>query len=132
MLKRLLLVILSGGLIIGAFVLLNQLRGGAPARPTPPPTPLTDVAARPRPVAVTPPEDPAVRLARLRAASTQPLASQPTAPPAKVVLPKEMPDPSRPPQWTRPLASPGPPQPPDPFVPPPIVQDPDRGRAPAR
>jgi len=52
----------------------------------------------------------------------------PEVAPLPVVLPTDLPDPSRPPQWTPPLATPGDPMPPDPFVEPPIAVDPDHGR----
>jgi hypothetical protein len=88
-------------------------------------TPLTDVAA------------PARR-------SVTPMPSYEPGPtpgrPAPVALPVRPPippgqpggetaGPSAPaPQWTQPLAVPGPPRPPDPFQEPAIHQDPDRGR----
>jgi hypothetical protein len=120
--KRVLLVLLAAGVTVGAIVLVNQVRGGLPTRPAAPPSPLTDVAARPRAAPVTPDERPERRRAPL------PPSTQPTAPPLKAVPPALMPDPAHPPQGTRPRALPGPPRPPDPFVPPPIAQDPDRGR----
>jgi hypothetical protein len=49
------------------------------------------------------------------------------APEVVAVPPSLMPDPSRPPQGTAPLATPGAPVPPDPMQPPPIEQDPERG-----
>jgi hypothetical protein len=52
--------------------------------------------------------------------------------PVKRILPKDLPDPSNPPQYTRPLASPpAHPVPPNPFVPPPIRVNPDRSKGPA-
>ncbi|HEY3352248.1 MAG TPA: hypothetical protein VGQ83_03300 [Polyangia bacterium] len=121
--KRVLLVLVAAGLVVAGVALVNQVRGGAPARRAAAPAPLTDIAAQPRPVAVGPDEGPARRLAALPAA-TQPAAG---APP--VVPPSQMPDPARPPHWTgTPPRVPPTPTPPNPFVPPPIAQDPERGR----
>ena len=82
--------------------------------------PLTDVArANQRPL-----EGPMSAPVALPSGS----AAQPEAVPAEVIPPDEMPDPAHPPRWTAPLAEPGAPVPPDPFTPPPMVVDPDRGR----
>jgi hypothetical protein len=78
-------------------------------------TPLTDLApAAPPRVAGSSPTRPPPTLKR------GPLTAR--------VPPADMPDPAHPPQWTRMLAEPGPPSPPDHEQPPPIIQDPDRGR----
>jgi hypothetical protein len=120
--KRVLLALGAAGLLVAALVLLNQVRGGGPRHPAAPASPLTDVAPAPRVAPPTAAESPEQRLARL------PPSSQPEAPAPPVVLPKDMPDPSRPPQWTQPLTTPKAPVPPDPFKPPEIAQDPNRGR----
>jgi hypothetical protein len=117
--KKIILAGFGAALLVAAIVLVDQLRGGPPKPRDTVSRPLTDVAARPPVVGVDPSESPEKRLARLGPASQPAKAATP---------PREMPDPSRPPQWTEPLATPGTPQPPDPFVPPPIAVDPNRGR----
>jgi hypothetical protein len=60
-----------------------------------------------------------------------PIPPERQLPPVVRIPPRDMPDPAHPPQFTKPLAEPNPnPVPPDPFVPPPMVQDPNRGREP--
>lgn len=119
--RKVVLAVSAASLVVAGIALMNQVRGGPP-KPREVAQPLTDVAAKAPAIDVDPSEAPERRLARL-APSSQ--AVRPAVPPA------EMPDPARPPQWTKTLAAPGPPQPPDPFVPPPIAVDPDRGRPPA-
>ncbi len=87
--------------------------------------PLTDVAPRQRRLS-----GPSMDTRR-PAATNEDGEEQPRAKPAPYKLPPDLPDPSNPPQWTEPLAVPGEPRPPDPFTPPEIAQDPDRGRRPS-
>jgi len=86
-------------------------------------SPLTDVAPRRSGTRTDRPE-----MNVPRPTAVEPRTGQPRAKAAPYVLPADMPDPSNPPQWTKPLAVPGEPRPPDPFTPPEIAQDPDRGR----
>jgi len=85
--------------------------------------PLTDIAAKGDSMTVDAP------WRRAAAENGHVVENQPAqvAPPAKRVPPRAMPDPTHPPQWTKPLAVPTAPKPPDPFVPPPIAVDPERG-----
>lgn len=89
--------------------------------------PLTDVAPRQRRV---PGMGPSMD-DRRAAATNEDGVEQPRAKPGPYKLPPDLPDPANPPQWTKPLAVPGEPRPPDPFTPPEIEQDPDRGRRPS-
>jgi hypothetical protein len=51
--------------------------------------------------------------------------------PVKRIMPKDLPDPHNPPQYTKTLAAPpANPTPPNPFVPPPIEMNPDRSKPP--
>jgi hypothetical protein len=112
-------IVLGGALLLFvalAFVVREARRPPAPS-PSASGSSLTDVA-RTGPAAIGGPMVPA---------SAGPNGREPLAPPP-VVLPSAMPDPANPPRWTEPLAMPGTPVPPDPFVAPPMVQDPNRGR----
>jgi hypothetical protein len=134
--KRILLVAVAL-LVLATAVLMTELQ--EPPRHTPEPTsPLTDVAAAAPGVELRPEEEPSARqgarspdpLATATPGASAPVPRGPEAPPARVVPPSLMPDPANPPQGTRPLALPSTPSPPDPFMPPPIAVDPERGRAP--
>jgi len=132
--KRLLLVA-SALLVLATSVLVSALL--EPPHHVPEPTaPLTDMAGATPEVLIHPEERPDRRLAQRalarspgHAAEGAPEEKGPRMPPAaRGVPPSLMPDPSHPPQWTRPLAVPTTPSPPDPFVPPSLVVDPERGR----
>jgi len=83
--------------------------------------PLTDVARQNHGSGPAP-------LAPLLPAPAADSSPQPEAVAPDPIPPEDMADPSNPPRWTKPLAEPGPPNPPDPFTPPPMEVDPDRGR----
>lgn len=118
MMKRILLVA-AALLVMAIAVLIAELQ--EPPRHSPEPTsPLTDVAGTAPAVGVRPAPPGAPDSPR----------PGPEAPPARMVPPSLMPDAANPPQWTRPLALPSTPSPPNPFVPPPIAVDPERGRPP--
>lgn len=138
--KRVLLVLGALLVLVIAVVTAELLE---PPRATPEPTePLTDVAGAAPAVQVRPEEAPHLRQVQPPApvpqpsqpgqaqGTAEPPPPVPEAPPAKVVPPSLMPDPANPPQWTKPLAVPSTPKPPNPFEPPPIAVDPERGRHP--
>ncbi|MCG8419091.1 MAG: hypothetical protein MJE77_14240 [Proteobacteria bacterium] len=123
-----LLVVFAAAVLVSLMLLVREVRR-VPSRPAPAPgkgevAPLTDVAPRAR---RTVPDNPPVVPERARALDDS-AAGTPTATAAPAVPPALMPDPANPPQWTRSRAMPGEPTPPDPFTPPDIEQDPDRGR----
>lgn len=137
--KRRFLLVAAAFLVLAIAVVMTALQQ-PPRRTLEPAAPLTDVAGPAPQVSVSPMEQPHVRRADVPppgqqpgiSSRTSPPASQvPEAPPARVVLPSLMPDPAHPPQWTKPLALPSKPSPPDPFTPPPMAVDPERGRSPA-
>lgn len=93
-------------------------------------SPLTDVAGRSRQSLPASAHAPAPRTPGTTAGPGGPTIGadgRPAAAPPPYILPPDLPDPSSPPQWTEPLATPGEPRPPDPFVEPQVAQDPNRG-----
>lgn len=134
MMKKRILLVAAALLVLATAWVVAELQ--EPPRPSSEPTPpLTDVAGPAPAVSVSPREEPLRRLAE-QPARPGPSPETPTpppvpeAPPARVVPPSLMRDPSHPPQGTKPLALPSTPSPPDPSLPPPIQVDPERGRRP--
>ena len=121
--------------MVGLMLLVREVRQ-VPPSPTVEPgkgeiAPLTDVAPAsrrsvPEATPVAPRRSP--RPESMRPAQPADASRSAQALPTVVVPPSLMPDPANPPQWTKERAVPGEPTPPDPFVPPEIEQDPERGR----